>query len=248
MVVDIRLEGTNTEFEWSFPKQVRIPKVSSLFTKYADPDKNFLDIGCGNGYVTGKIKNSVGFKNVYGVDLLADRIKPPEWLKLSRCDVDKEDLPFPKNYFESIHCGEIIEHVYDTDHLLDEIYRVLSPSGICIITTPNLASWINRVILLLGYQPFSVPVSVKYERAGELKSVFTLGHRGHFRVMTMKGFKELLKLHRFKIISLQGWEVGDLSYYVKPWAFSKIMEALDWSFSRVKSLAYRSVAVVQKET
>ena len=46
-------------------------------------------------------------------------------VKCYQLDVDEEDFPFGDNYFDAIFCGDIIEHLYDPDHLLSEMYRVL---------------------------------------------------------------------------------------------------------------------------
>ena len=242
---DIRLEGLNTEFEWSYPNQLRFRRVVDFFQNYQP--KNLLDIGCGNGFLTGKVRDALHLDMVDGIDIMADKITSPQWLRLLRVDIDKEDLPYPNNSFDAVHCSEVLEHVYDVDHLLDEIYRVLSPKGVCILTTPNLASWVNRLVLLMGFQPFSLPASVKYERAGELKFVYTLGHRGHFRVLTSGSLREILGLHSFKIVKFEGWSVGNLDYYVHPKILSRFMEFVDWTFARIPSLAYRTVVVISKE-
>lgn len=241
---DIRLEGTTTEYEWTHPN-CRLQKVLDIFGNSHYP-KNLLDIGCGNGYISGKIREVAGIDIVDGIDIQADKVVAPDWLRLKKVDVDREDFPYPDNTFESIYCGEVIEHVYNTDHLLDEIYRVLTPTGFCVITTPNLGSWINRLVLLLGFQPYPVPVSVKYERAGHLKWAYMHGHRGHFRCFTYRGMKELLQEHNFRIEKLEGWNVGDLSLYVHPRVLGWVVERVDRVFTLFPSLGYRLGAVVGK--
>lgn len=57
---------------------------------------------------------------------------------------------------------EIIEHLFDTDHFLAEIARVLKPGGYLILSTPNLASLTNRLKLLFGYYP----KYLEYSRTG----------------------------------------------------------------------------------
>lgn len=57
---------------------------------------------------------------------------------------------------------------FDPDHMLDELYRVLKPKGICILITPNLAAWFNRFALPLGYQPGGLDASLRYY-VGKLK-------------------------------------------------------------------------------
>lgn len=241
---DIRLEGTTTEYEWNNPNKRR-ERVLGIFSNGLRP-KNLLDIGCGNGHMAGRIREVTGIDVVDGIDIQADKIVPPDWLRLRRCDVDKENFPYPDNTFDAIYCGEVIEHVFDTDHLLDEIYRVLTPEGICVLTTPSQSSWINRLVVLLGYQVYQMPVSVKYEQAGHCKLAFMHGHRGHFRCFSYRGMKELLLIHNFEIVKMEGWEVGDLTLYVYPWILAKLVELVDKVFSLIPSLGYRLGVVVRK--
>ena len=243
---DVRLEGTTTEFEWTHPN-CRLQRVLDIFSNSGFGPRRLLDIGCGNGYITERIK-SVTYHNMefYGIDIQADRVEAPSWLSLQKVDIDKEDLPYPDNFFGAIYCGEVIEHVFDTDHLLREIKRVLSPSGICVITTPSLSSWINRLVVLLGYQPYQMPVSIENERAGHCKIAYMHGHRGHFRCFSYRGMKELLEIHNFEIVSLEGWDVGDLSIYVHPRLLGWTVELVDKFFSLFPSLGYRLGVVVKK--
>ncbi len=243
---DIRLEGTTTEFEWTHPN-TRLQRVLDIFSNNGFYPRRLLDIGCGNGYITERIKG-VTYHDMefYGVDIQADKMQTPSWLKLLKVDIDREDLPYPDNFFGAIYCGEVIEHVYDTDHLLEEIRRVLTPTGFCVITTPNLGSWINRLVLLLGYQPYQVPVSLKYERAGHFKWAYMHGHRGHFRCFTARGMRELLKEHKLDIVSFEGWDVGDLSIYVHPRILGWTVELVDKFFTLFPSLGYRLGVVIRK--
>jgi len=63
----------------------------------------------------------------------------------SKLRVSVEKFPFSDNYFDTVFAGEIIEHLYNPDHLLAETYRVLKPKGIFVLTPPNLASIHNRI-------------------------------------------------------------------------------------------------------
>lgn len=227
--------------------QLRFEKVVSLFGRNGFHPKNLLDIGCGNGTVTKKIREVLHLDVVDGVDGLADQISSPSWLRLVQMDIDEEDLPYPDNSFEAIYCGEVIEHLLDPDHLLDEIYRVLSPTGQCLLTTPNLATWVNRIVLLLGFQPFTTSVSLRYEDAGKFKVVTLQGHRGHLRIFTLGALKELLRLHQFRIVRVEGWEVGPMGTYSYSNYLGWIVRPLDRFFALFPSLAYRIAVVIEKE-
>jgi 2-polyprenyl-3-methyl-5-hydroxy-6-metoxy-1,4-benzoquinol methylase len=165
-------------------------------------------------------------------------------IKACQLDIDEEKFPFEDESFDIIYCGEIIEHLFNPDRLLEEIRRTLKPGGRCIITTPNLAGWSNRLALLLGYQPFATSVSPEHEGAGKLMLKGDEGQWGHIRVFTIRALKELLKIHSFKIIQTAGCPVsintsssGLLVGGIKD--FDKVI-------SIFPSLASRVIVVVQK--
>lgn len=93
----------------------------------------------------------------------------------------------------------MIEHLFDSDHLLDEICRVLKPGGLAIFSTPNLASWHGRICLLLGYQPAATSTSLRYHNAGKLfysdPNSDSTGGGDHLRVLTLRAFQQLLLQH-----------------------------------------------------
>ncbi|MEO0058477.1 MAG: hypothetical protein RLZZ312_124 [Bacteroidota bacterium] len=49
---------------------------------------------------------------------------------------DGKKIPFDDNYFDSILCTEVLEHVFNIEELLSEFNRVLKPKGKVLITTP----------------------------------------------------------------------------------------------------------------
>lgn len=49
------------------------------------------------------------------------------------CDIHK--IKWKSNYFDVIIVTEVLEHLYDPQKALNEIYRILKPRGICILST-----------------------------------------------------------------------------------------------------------------
>jgi len=45
-------------------------------------------------------------------------------------------LPFNNEHFDSVLATEVIEHIFNLDAMLDEIYRVIKPGGYFFITIP----------------------------------------------------------------------------------------------------------------
>jgi SAM-dependent methyltransferase len=141
---------------------------------------------------------------VFGIDCNDDFVREANQLgvRAIRFDVEAGALPFEDNGFDGIFCGELIEHLKDTDHLLEEIFRILDPSGFAVITTPNLAAWYNRIALILGFQPFWTDTGYKYS-AGKM---IQFGESGgpHIRVFTLRALVQSLVLHGFDVVETRG--------------------------------------------
>lgn len=56
----------------------------------------------------------------------------------SRIDLvsDITEIPVPDASFDAILCSEVLEHVPEPTHALDEFTRLLKPGGILILTAP----------------------------------------------------------------------------------------------------------------
>jgi 2-polyprenyl-3-methyl-5-hydroxy-6-metoxy-1,4-benzoquinol methylase len=48
-------------------------------------------------------------------------------------------------------CSEVIEHMTSPEILAGEMARVLKPGGLLVLSTPNSAFWLYRVLGLLCY-------------------------------------------------------------------------------------------------
>jgi len=96
---------------------------------------DILDIGCGNGEMAAYFSDA---NFVVGVDVL-DQVRR-ELSLLPRCLAMSETLPFRDASFDLVLSHHVIEHVASHDGHLSEIKRVLKPSGLAYLGTPNLDS------------------------------------------------------------------------------------------------------------
>jgi 2-polyprenyl-3-methyl-5-hydroxy-6-metoxy-1,4-benzoquinol methylase len=109
-----------------------------------------LDVGCSAGYLAERLV-AKGC-TVTGVEL------DPEAAAEARrfCaevvvgDVERMELPFEPASFDVIACGDLVEHLRDPGAFLARVRPLLRPGGRLILTTPNVANWSIRLLLLLG--------------------------------------------------------------------------------------------------
>jgi 2-polyprenyl-3-methyl-5-hydroxy-6-metoxy-1,4-benzoquinol methylase len=159
--------------------------VNSLDLK----NKNILDIGCYDGTFLSLIKNRNN--NFYGIDASEYAVKKAKnkGIKVKKFFFDdKAKIPFKNGFFDLIIAGEIIEHIYDTDFFLEEIFRLLKPNGYLLLSTPNIASLGRRLMLLFGVSPI-IEISPNEKDSS-----------GHIRYFTFKTLEALLNKHRFNIL------------------------------------------------
>jgi len=96
---------------------------------------------------------------------------------------------------------------------LKEMWRVLKPGGIGVITTPNMAAWYNRLFMLFGYGPMNYTPSPEYKNIGYPRFVHKKNIYDHPRVFTVRALKELLGLCGFRIMD---WDVINDVYRGQP--------------------------------
>jgi 2-polyprenyl-3-methyl-5-hydroxy-6-metoxy-1,4-benzoquinol methylase len=90
------------------------------------------DIGCSEGQITETFSQS--FALVVGLDIDF----PSTWTgKFPFVQADGSCLPLASERFDGVVINHILEHAASPAALLDEVWRVLKPGGICYLGVPN---------------------------------------------------------------------------------------------------------------
>jgi len=133
------------------------------------------------------------------------RILAEQGVDYPTCDVGAEPLPFANDAFDAVTYLDVIEHHgFSPKRVLREIYRVLTPGGKLVISTPNHASIYNRVFLALGRS-----VNDNFQQYFE-HSADSAIYLGHHREYTRKELRRALELTGFKVLECRAVE-EDLS-------------------------------------
>ena len=174
---------------------------------------SLLDVGCGDGSTLFRYLKNIP-REFYGVEgapplkALAEK----RGLKVSSYDLNSR-WPFADDKFDVVFSNQVIEHLHNTRLFAEEVYRVLKPGGIAIITSENLCSLLNCIALVLGYTPFSLmqlcgrylgnPLGLHYQEP--LAEPLPVDHpafagvSGHVRVLTVRQARELFALTGFEV-------------------------------------------------
>jgi ubiquinone/menaquinone biosynthesis C-methylase UbiE len=175
-----------SNFLVKFLELMRFKKIRE-FLKLTNTD-NFLDIGCGSGYLL----NQVACKRGIGIDISDLMVKTARKnCKNNRgkfiVQSDAEDLPFKKGSFNKIVSTEVIEHIRHPKFLLKEMERVSQKDTILVITIPNekYINWIKNLFFSLRVDKLLFRKSYHPSRR--------MDDEWHLHTFDIKKFKDLIK-------------------------------------------------------
>lgn len=114
-------------------------------------DAVIADIGCSEGHITESLSKEFGL--VVGLDI----DYPSAWAgEFPFIQADGSLLPLASEKFDGVVINHILEHAASPSDLLNEVWRVLKPGGVCYLGVPNrywplephyrllLLSWLPR--------------------------------------------------------------------------------------------------------
>jgi SAM-dependent methyltransferase len=93
---------------------------------------DLLDVGCGEMPFRGMLPSGIRYTGI-DVQQAGDfGMHDHDEIKL----FDGRSIPFPDENFDVVLCTEVLEHAVDPEALIAEMWRVLRPGGIMLVTVP----------------------------------------------------------------------------------------------------------------
>ena len=130
-----------------------------------------FDAGSGRG---GLIKNLYNSRDeFYGIDILPVFVADARRLNnFPNChfEVKKvEEADFPDNFFDQIHCNDVLEHVEDFDKSINNLIRMLKVGGEMYLSIPH--PWSQHIIFKLDPEVHSDRFHRRIVYPGDVKKI-----------------------------------------------------------------------------
>ena len=140
-----------------------------------------LDVGAGSGQLAKLFQER--FKTTTSTCDYTDQLMKLPGQKVDIVNLNNQPFPYPDSSFDLVTATEVVEHLERYREVLRDLYRILKPGGVCILTTPNILNLNSRLrFLWFGYWNLFGPLPVKhsalYSTGGHINPVsyFYLAH------------------------------------------------------------------------
>jgi len=163
-----------------------------LIHQYCSGPGEILDIGCSTGYFL-NFARDFGWKTL-GIDVNQNVIEYAK--KKFNLDVkagELEESNFPDNQFDAVTLFDVIEHLPNPLLTLKEVYRIVKPNGIVLLTTPN----IDGIFPKLTYFLFA-------------KTIGAWEHPtppGHLYQFSRRTIRRILENANLKVLFIKSYEI-----------------------------------------
>ena len=179
-------------------------KRNDLVFKNISGGNKILEIGCGEGELLFKLRKR--YKELWGIDIseiqiknTKKRVRAIKNIHVKVGDANKK-LEFKDFFFDIIIAIEVLEHLFDPYHFMEECRRLLKSKGTLIVHVPNVAFFPNRLRLFFGKE-------LRTSEGGDWKV-------GHLHYFTKYSLKKLFEDEGFRVLKITH---GGIFYKLRRW-------------------------------
>lgn len=169
--------------------------------------ERIIDLGCGTGYYLYLLNNLAISLKLTGFDndkrALDEAKNTLNNKKIDFIAGDMHKMPFKNNTFDKAISSEVLEHLRNDDVALKEIFRILKPGGILVLSVPSI-----------NYPFLWDPVNwvLQHFFNSHIKTGFFSGiWFGHIRLYSFNELKNKIERAGFKIEKAE-----ELTYWCLP--------------------------------
>lgn len=227
-------------------------KIFKELEKYKKPNQRVLDVGASDGDFLYYAKNN-GYE-VFGVEPNKTTADIANRNGLNVYCGFLSESNFPKNSFDVLRLGDVLEHSNSPEKLINECKSFLKTDGLLIVSIPNMDSfWVRSTYLLnrIFKLPWSVlepPLHLLYFSKSNLdsfldKNGFSLVTSWYHRPPTLK--YELGNTHLFGKFK-KDKNLENLTLFVFGFALYVLFYSLDYLVTPFKIKDYSMLCIYRK--
>ena len=117
-----------------------------------------------------------------------------------------KDVHYPDNYFDAIILKDVIEHIADPKDTLIEIRRILKPKGILCINTPDIGSFVSKLL------------KAQWWRVNQFH-LYYFNRKTLYKMLEVSGFKPIKTKSHARTFSIKYWASKFKDYNKKIYSF-----------------------------
>lgn len=142
------------------------------------PESRVLDAGCGEGVLIDEFGDRLAIEGI-DPNYSSDRVRRGSLT----------ELPYADNTFSHALCLDVLEHLSfeEQPRALSELFRVLEPGGVLLVTVPNLAHLQSRVHFALTGRLIRTASPLKHPGDRPLDDYVTLARQSGFTLVERSG-------------------------------------------------------------
>ncbi len=194
-------EIASSELPSDNPIHQRLLKPYVMASQWLSGD--LLEVGCGEGRGIEWVQSSIRSYSAIDKIRRAVEVLQKKYPSHQFVSANLPPLPYEDASFDSVISFQVIEHIRNDRLFLKEIYRVLRPGGVLLLTTPNRLQSLSR-------NPWHVREYTGPELAALTRQFFPnvemKGITGNEKVMTYH------EQNRASVNRLMKWDILDLQH------------------------------------
>lgn len=126
----------------TFVKRLLFVNIETKDPVFPEPGR-MLDVGCGTGWFIRGMKQK-GWQ-VYGVEINRKAAMAGRQVGLEISDGNLKTTAFAVDNFDYVRLNHSFEHMINPNEILNEIFRIIKPTGKLLIGVPNIDSFNARL-------------------------------------------------------------------------------------------------------
>lgn len=136
---------------------------------------------------------------------------------------DAMSLQFAQDAFDVVVCAHVYEHVPDARRMMDEIFRVLKPGGVCYFAAGNRLMWNEPHYDLPLLSVVPRPLAHLYIRMAGKASHY---HELHFTYWTLRRLVTRFELYDYTRRIVRDPQAFDAGYMLRPGSMKAFIAAM----------------------